>query len=179
MKLTLAIAFAFAIPALVSASAIHVSRGLPKGCGAGGQVLTTTTISHNGGTVEHVSGTCSGSSAKRSELEERQSVCTTGCEVTCEALSSSAIYVSDCVTVIDAIAGYSGSFLLPAQQYAYWTYGSCTVTIANVDSITYTVCYDVLAYDAAVTVEDCLGITAGALCTGNGGPGQLWGIAIS
>jgi len=180
MKLTLAIAFAFAIPALVSASAIHISRALPEGCSAGGQVLTTTTISHNGGTVEHVSGTCSGGSAKRSELEERQIVCTSGCSITCKALSSSPISESDCLHVVDLIESYALSdFTLPAREYASWSYRSCVVTIANMDSVSYTICYAAVVSDVAIMVHNCLGTTAGALCTGNGEPGERYRITIS
>jgi hypothetical protein len=111
MRLTFAIAFAFAISsALVSASAgnlLHLSaniplrsdaypsprtvqvasRAQPQKCGTGGKVLEQNTIDHKGNTITHVSGTCpdgiggSGNPTKRSELEERQDVCTSGdCE---------------------------------------------------------------------------------------------------
>jgi len=109
MRLILVIPFAFAISsALVGASAgklLHlpttiplysdaypsprpvqvVSRGLPEGCGPTSQVLAHTTIDHKNGTLDYVTGTCtggsSGDSTKRSDLEGRQQVCTSGyCE---------------------------------------------------------------------------------------------------
>ncbi|KAH9960799.1 hypothetical protein BC827DRAFT_1267867 [Russula dissimulans] len=82
MRLTFAIAFAFAISsALVSASAgnlLHLSaniplrsdaypsprtvqvasRAQPQKCGTGGKVLEQNTIDHKGNTITHVSGTC-------------------------------------------------------------------------------------------------------------------------
>jgi len=189
MRLTFAIAFAFTIfPALVSASAVQVaSRAQPKKCGTGGKVLAQNTIGHKGSTITYVSGTCpggisgSGNPTKRSELEERQDVCTNGnCSITCEELSYYDIYVDDCAIVIAYIESYAPySFTLPAREYAYWTYGTCTVTITNFDYVNYTICYATLAYDAAATVEGCIGITAGGVCDGTQGVGQKWAIEIS
>ncbi|KAH9959571.1 hypothetical protein BC827DRAFT_489860 [Russula dissimulans] len=115
------------------------------------------------------------------KLEERQTVCTDGgCSVTCKELSTSDIYTSDCQTVVNLLDGYApGSLTLKAQTEAYWTSGTCTITIANVDDIDYTVCYSTLAYDAAATVNSCIGVTAGAICAASQGPGQKWAIEIS
>jgi len=99
----------------------------------------------------------------------------------CEAESTSAISVNDCAYVTRYISSYAPySFKLPSREYAYWTYGTCTVTIANFDYYyDYTVCYYELAYNAALTVSDCLGTTAGGICAGSQAPGQQYEIVIS
>jgi len=190
MRLTFAIAFVFSIfPAFVSASSVQVaSRAQPEKCGTGSKVLAQNTINHKGSAITYVSGTCPGGigssgNPKRSELEERQDVCTSGdCHINCEELSYYDIYVADCAIVIAYIESHAPySFTLPAREYAYWTYGTCTVTITNFDytGIKYTVCYATLAYDAAATVKGCIGITAGGVCDGTQGFGQKWAIKIS
>jgi hypothetical protein len=72
---------------LPSPLAVQIAtRAQPPSC-TGGEVLEQTTISHNGNTIQYASATCPGGSgdfgnfAKRSKLEERQTVCTDGgCE---------------------------------------------------------------------------------------------------
>jgi len=186
MKLAIAIAFAFATSlALVNASAIQIAaRAQPPRC-TGGEVLEETTINHNGSSIQYASATCpgsgdSGNSAKRSKLVERQYVCTAGgCYVTCKELSNYNIYTSDCQQVLNYLDSYgSGSYTLRARTEAYWNYGTCTITIGNFDYIDYTVCYATLAYDAAATINQCIGVTAGAVCVASQAAGQKWEIQI-
>ncbi|KAH9960798.1 hypothetical protein BC827DRAFT_361775 [Russula dissimulans] len=182
MKSAFAIAFAFATSlALVNASAIQIAARAPSPSCTGGEVLEQTSINHDGNTILYASVTCpgsgdSGNPAKRSKLEERQTVCTDGgCYVTCKELSNYNIYTSDCQTIINYLESYApDSYTLGAQTEAYWTSGTCRITIGNLDYIDYTVCYATLAYDAAATINQCIGVTAGAICTASQAYGQKW-----
>jgi len=188
MKSAFAIPLAFAIClALVNASAIQIAARAQFPSCTGGEVLEQTTIHHNGNSIQYASATCpggsgdSGNSAKRSKLEERQTVCTAGgCSITCMELSKSDIYTSDCQDIIDILeANAPGSFTLKAVSEANWTSGTCTITIGNFEGIDYKVCYETVAIDAAAAINKCIGVTGGALCVASQAPGHKWSIQIS
>ena len=132
----------------------------------GSQVTGNTTVSHKGGSIGVVSGTCSPSGgAKRSTLEERQYyLCTEGtCEcfppsllrvellgqrkstenvcagyVSCEDLGYNTIYASDCVYLFETLASYPGK--LPNLNYVQTVLFLTTVSFGTVRLCRYTRC---------------------------------------
>ncbi|KAI0290039.1 hypothetical protein BC826DRAFT_970638 [Russula brevipes] len=158
MKL-FAIASVFALSAiLVSGSAIHLHRrGPPSICGEGSELLDETSVSHGGKTILVSTSTCPPTKrdttvSKRSaiNIDKRQNICTDG----------------------------SGKLTLGAGKIQTWTSGTCAVGVANSDTVSYTICYETIAYDAALAADNCLGTTGAGGCGGTGASGDRWAIAL-
>jgi len=98
--------------------------------------------------------------------------------VTCENVNTVAPAKDDCRALIKYISSYApASLTLGAGKIYDWTYGTCTIAVANGDTISYTMCYETIAYDAGIAGDACFGkMTAGA-CAGTSLPGDNYAIA--
>lgn len=178
MKFVVALAYLFlSISTLVSAARV-ASRSSCEGS----QVTDNSTVTHEGNDIGVVTGSCSPpSTEKRSTLEDRQYyLCSYGsCYVTCETLTYYTIYPSDCEYVISYLTSYSGyTITVPAYGYKEWYYGSCGIYFWNYDYYDYDVCYDEIAYDAALLDTDCIYYYNGAVCAGSMLPGDAYEVTI-
>ncbi|KAI0288046.1 hypothetical protein BC826DRAFT_725957 [Russula brevipes] len=113
-------------------------------------------------------------------IDKRQNICTDGaCSVTCQDAKATAPSVDDCVGLIEYIASYApGSLTLAAGQTYTWTNLTCTIAVANADTVPYSICYETIAYDAAVAGDTCLGKSTAAVCAGTGKSGDAYEVAI-
>ncbi|KAI0290048.1 hypothetical protein BC826DRAFT_1106672 [Russula brevipes] len=120
--------------------------------------------------------------AKRSaiNIDKRQNICTDGaCKVLCDTTPAPPS-AGDCTPLIDYIASYAPAKLtLAAGQTQAWALGTCGILVANGDTVSYTICYETIAYDATITADTCFGETAEAICIGTGKSGDNYVVAIT
>ncbi|KAI0039370.1 hypothetical protein FA95DRAFT_1567215 [Auriscalpium vulgare] len=175
---------------LVLASALVggvLARQSPRqACGAG-EVLSKSTLFHDGKEIQVVTKTCPSLNATAPvKIEKRQyAQCTDGCaKILCEDYGNQP-FVSDCQVITNALeAQYPAEFSVPAGTYAEWSYYSCAYAFINFDSIPYNVCYINFGYNAIIVADDCFGdwpapsATPGAACASPGTPGNDWGIEV-
>ncbi|KAI0290046.1 hypothetical protein BC826DRAFT_1177034 [Russula brevipes] len=179
MKL-FAIASVFALSSiLVSGSAIHLERRGPVSiCGEGSELLDETSVSHDGKAILGPTKRDT-TVSKRSaiNIDKRQNICTNGaCTVQCSttALPSA----SDCAALVKYIASYApGKLTLGSAEIKSWTSGTCRIEVANYDAVPYTICYETIAFDAALAANTC-GTTVESACAGSGPPGDFYAVAI-
>ncbi|KAI0288042.1 hypothetical protein BC826DRAFT_725633 [Russula brevipes] len=188
MKL-FAIASIFALSSiLVSGSAIHLHRrGSPGICGEGSELLNQTSVAHAGKTILVSISTCpptkrDTTASKRSsiDIDKRQNICTNSkCDVTCRDVNPTGPALADCRALIKYIASYApGSLTLGAGKLYDWSSGTCTIAVANYDTVSYSICYETIAYDAGVAGDTCLATTTAGFCLSSGRSGDDYGIAI-
>ncbi|KAI0290035.1 hypothetical protein BC826DRAFT_1106666 [Russula brevipes] len=167
MKL-FAIASVFALSSiLVSGSTIHLHRrGAPSICGEGSELLDETSVSHGGKTILVSTSNCRPTKrdttvSKRSaiNIDKRQNICTDGARtLACVTSTTAATTVADCTTLIDYIASYApGNFTL----------------------VSYTICYETIAYDATLAANTCFRKTAVATCAGTRAAGDNYEVIVA
>jgi len=105
------------------------------------------------------------------------------CYLTCVEAYYYPIYPYDCQVILDYLSSYdSDTFTVPAETYFTWYYGTCEITYWNFDCYDYEVCYDTFEYNAALSVDTCVGssydYSYGAVCAGSGDYGDNYAIIV-
>ncbi|KAI0039366.1 hypothetical protein FA95DRAFT_1599856, partial [Auriscalpium vulgare] len=135
----------------VLASSVFARQSPREACGAG-EVLSKSTLTHEGKEIQVVTKTCPNLNVTApAAIEKRQfAQCTYGCTVICEDYGDQP-FVSDCQFITNALeAEYPEEFTVPAGTYAEWSYYSCAYAFINFDSSPYNVCYITFGYNAII-----------------------------
>ncbi|KAI0065324.1 hypothetical protein BV25DRAFT_1799122, partial [Artomyces pyxidatus] len=153
-----------------------------KDCGDG-EVLSESTVVYNGNEIHFVQMTCPNYLNVTAPTVQKRQVaqCSDGgCSTTCENLGP---YISDCQAITYYLEGKSPqTFISPPGTYTAWSAYTCEYAFLNYDSVSYSVCYINLGYNAIISAEGCFGdypapsATAGAYCQSLGIPGNDWDI---